>query len=46
MDFDIRNNGRATSNGKASDIEGFAVWHLNYKPDFPMDFGMLLGYKV
>jgi len=31
---------------KPPDIEGFAIWHLNYKPDIPMDFGPMQGYKV
>lgn len=44
IDVDIRNSGR--SQVKSPDVEGFAIWHLNYKPDFPMDFGLLQGYKV
>jgi hypothetical protein len=46
MDIEVRNNDRTPPSTKAKEIEGFAVWHLNFKPDFPMEFGQLLGYKV
>ena len=44
MDLDINNAVRQSRDSKTE--EGFALWYLHQKPNFPEDFGDTLGYRV
>ncbi len=44
IDLDLKNN--KEEGKKSKDPEGFGIWYLHYKPNFPNDFGDILGYTV